>query len=550
MSRGRGRAGLRPLAAPFVVAPPSGARTRTRLRLTSAEETAVEQIGVFLGGLYRQALASRIELGVAGHDEHEDWWRVRKQELTAASSSRWAGTIARAASDSFSLGMRGLDAEIASLRKAITVIGARMAVPVGERIPAARPGDKPVRGYATVAERHAKSRRKAGLQDRLDAALDRQAAGHPRIACGGGRLWRHRQHLDQAELTLGQWEQRWRDERMFIAANGETGAKHGNLTIRVSPDGQVSMKVPGALTASLGTERIVLGAPVSPATTHLGGEWADRIAANSAVRYDIHRDRRGRWYLDASWSYPKAPAVPLAALRQQRTLGVDLNDGHVAAAVIDPHGNLVGFPRRLEFDRTGTAEHRDAQLRHLITRLIHLAQSNGCASVSIENLGFDDARATGRETMGRGQRGKRFRRTVAGIATGQFRRRLAGMTATASLSLVAVDPAYTTQWGQHWLPALKTSDPSADGHQAAAVVIGRRSLGHRARRKPPAPGPRTRQRTRAGQPARPAGRGHQASHSRVTTRPRAHDAAGRAEPRNTRRGCQHRSDGRAPGAVP
>jgi hypothetical protein len=35
--------------------------------------------------------------------------------------------------------------------------------------------------------------------------------------------------------------------------------------------------------------------------------------------------------------------------------------------------------------------------------------------VVVENLDFADARATGRETLGRGTRGKRLRRTIAGI---------------------------------------------------------------------------------------------------------------------------------------
>jgi len=50
--------------------------------------------------------------------------------------------------------------------------------------------------------------------------------------------------------------------------------------------------------------------------------------------------------------------------------------------------------------------------------------------------------------------------------------------------VLAVDPAYTSTWGaQHWLAALKQASPQASGHHAAAVVIGRRALGQRARRR-------------------------------------------------------------------
>lgn len=143
--------------------------------------------------------------------------------------------------------------------------------------------------------------------------------------------------------------------------------------------------------------------------------------------------------------------MPRDVLRARRTLGVDLDDGHVDAAVIDPHGNGIGVPRRLGFRIDGAPGHRDAQIRHVVTRLLHAAGKAGCASISIENLGFEDARATGRETMGRGTGGKRFRRTVAGLPTAQFRDRLAAMAATAgiagSLSTRHIPPAGADSMG-------------------------------------------------------------------------------------------------------
>jgi transposase len=91
----------------------------------------------------------------------------------------------------------------------------------------------------------------------------------------------------------------------------------------------------------------------------------------------------------------------------------------------------------------------------------------------MENLDFADARATGRDTMGRGQRGKRFRRTVAGIPTGKFRTRLTAMAARRGIAVIGVDPAYTSKWGaQHWAKPLQqqTSDPVTRHHAAAAAI--------------------------------------------------------------------------------
>jgi len=51
-------------------------------------------------------------------------------------------------------------------------------------------------------------------------------------------------------------------------------------------------------------------------------------------------------------------------------------------------------------------------------------------------------RAAGRETMGRGRRGRRFRRTVAGIPTAVFRARLTAQAHRHGIQLYAVNPAY------------------------------------------------------------------------------------------------------------
>ncbi|MBT2491247.1 transposase [Streptomyces sp. ISL-96] len=227
--------------------------------------------------------------------------------------------------------------------------------------------------------------------------------------------------------------------------------------------------------------------------THRGEQWLDRVRAGASVRYDISYDpARGRWYLDASWSTvtkgQKVFVPALEVLRQRPALAVDVNADHLAAWILDPCGNPVDGPHTIPLDLAGLpASVRDARLREAISRLIHLAQVHGCAALVIEDLDFVDARATGRETMGRGTRGKAFRRTVSGIPTGKFRDRVTGMAHHTGLSVIAVDPAYSSKWGaQHWLGALKetrTGSTIVTGHHAASVVVGRRGLGVKARRR-------------------------------------------------------------------
>ncbi|MDT5255730.1 MAG: hypothetical protein QOD10_810, partial [Mycobacterium sp.] len=410
------------------------------------------------------------------------------------------------------------------LRTAVAVLEQRCALRPGELEPvddqAGRGGwSRRRRGYRSAAERFAKTRRLAVLRERLAVAQRAMAAGRPSITVGGKRLWRTRTHLDAAGMADHQWRQRWGARRLFVTADGESGKAGGNETIRVGDDGRLRIKTPAALVSRLGA-RVVIDAPIR--FSHRGDEWADRVATRQSVRYDLCYDAaRGRWYLDASWKTTPPPAAPLEELRCGAVLGVDLNDGHLAACVLDRSGNPVGEPTSIEVITSGLpASRRDGRVRAAITALLDHAGQHNCAAVVVETLDFVDARVAGRETLGRGQRGKRLRRTIAGLPTAKFRLRLIGMAAHRGIAVVGVDPAYTSRWGaQHWRQPLQqqTSDQSTvTVHHGAAAAIGRRGLGLRIRRRPT--GPRNGRRTAVGTPsARP--NPHRASHHDGTAVP-------------------------------
>jgi IS605 OrfB family transposase len=168
-------------------------------------------------------------------------------------------------------------------------------------------------------------------------------------------------------------------------------------------------------------------------------------------------------------------------------VAVDLNAGHLDSVVLDSSGNPVGRPVTIPLILEGTSSTtQDGRLRAAISQLIVLAKAHGCSAIAIEDLDFAGARAEGRETLGRGRRGRRLRRTVAAIPTRRFRNRLTQMCANQGLWVIAVDPAFTSRWGrEHWqVPLQHNTRTTVTVHHAAAVVIGRRSLGYRARRRP------------------------------------------------------------------
>ena len=478
---------MRRLAAPFVVAPPTGARIRTRLRLSAWDEAVVREVGAYLGRLAGQDLALRCRIG-----RRPDQRTSRKQALTAACSSRWAGAITRTSNDQWERAFKNLlDARV-GLRRAARKLRARLAVPTSTR-------QAGTRGYASRAERFQKQRRLQHVQARLAEVEERIADGRVSVCRGSRRLAKLRHTLDRDDaglaVAVAEWRARWEGERLFLTADGEADKPWGNETIRVHPDGRwLDIRLPtpmGHLSNTPGRAPTYrLSCPV--VFTHRGDEWAAQ-ASGGAVRYDISLDPargggKGRWYLDASWRLPAGPVPSLEHLGERPSLGVDLNVDHLAAWVLNLAGNPLGPPVTIPLDLDGQpATTRDGRLRQAVAELLRLAKAHDCKSITVEDLDFADARQAGRETLGRGRRGRRFRRIVSELPTRRFRDLLVGMATNHGQWIVAVDPGWTSQWGQrYWQASLNQSTKQSvtvSRHHAAAVVIGRRGLGHRARRR-------------------------------------------------------------------
>jgi hypothetical protein len=474
---------LRPIKAPFVAAPPVGARVRTRVHTDEHDALVLRTVGQHLGSLANRDLAERSRQGQLDPSTAAVSRRERKRALTARASSRWAGAITRTSEDSWQLAWRNLLAERRSLQQRVGRIERRLALPVGA-------GRGKHRGYATQHEHFAKRQRLQILQARLTEIEQRIAEGRVSICRGGSRLAKTHHQLGAAGLSEAEWRARWETERLFTCADGEAGKVLGNLTIRWHPDEQwLELRLPKPLEhlANQPHGRYRLSTPVT--FSYRGDEVAAQTV-NGAVRYDISFDtERGRWHLDASWRLAERPVPTLEELRTHRVLAVDLNHGHLAACVLDPGGNPVGAPATVALELAGLpASRRDGRLRVAVSELIATAKVADCRSIVIEDLDFAQARAVGRERSGcrpsRGRKGRPYRRIVAGLPTGKFRDRLVQMATNAGLYVIAVDAAYTSRWGaEHWLCALEQISPIASGHHAAAVVIGRRGLGQRARRR-------------------------------------------------------------------
>ena len=338
---------LRPVAAPFVAAPPGGARVRARLRVPPGDEAVLRAVGAHLGSLAGRDLAARCGEGRLDAKGKAVSRAGRKRALTAASSSRWAGAITRTSEDQVRLAEQNLRAERASLQARVRAIEARLAVPAG-----GKPGR--TRGYATPAERHAKAVRLQALKARLGRVQRRLDTGDG--VRGAGR--------EGPAAQARQPRRRGPDRGPVAAAVGigpavpdrRRGERQGlgNETIRWNPDeGWLEVKLPAPLAdlANRPHGRYRLSCP-SGSPTGVTRSPPRPPPARSAMTsaYDPARDR---WYIDASWKTAPAPAPSLDELRQHPVVAVDVNHGHLAVAAVAPDGNVLGVPATIRLDLAG-----------------------------------------------------------------------------------------------------------------------------------------------------------------------------------------------------
>lgn len=471
----------RSIAEPYIAAAPAGARVRTRLHVSEQDATVLWEVGTHLGRLAGRDLAVRCREGRLDAKGKAESLRERKRGLTAESSSRWAGTITRDSEDKWRLAEQSLRRDRDSLRRRIRIIETRAEVPAGEK-------RGRVRGYATPNERHQKLIRLKGLESRLARVEQRLAGDRVSVVRGGKAMLCKRANLDATGSALEQWQTEWKASRLFLRADGDSSAPWGNYTITWDPGERwldINLPTPLAYLANQPRGRYRLSCPVEFRYR------ADEVAAQAAtgpVRYDIAPDpKTGRWYISASWKKASVRPVTLEELQAGPIVAVDVNDGHLEAAAVAADGNVIGTPFAIPLELAGLpASARDGRVRAAITTLIAAAKKHGAQAIVIEELGFEKARAEGRERTGnrpsRGKRGRAFRRLVAGIPTAKFRNRLVQMADNQDLTIIVIDPAYTSQWASvYWRPLLRKQHPGTTGHHAAALVIGRRGLGHRAR---------------------------------------------------------------------
>jgi hypothetical protein len=138
-------------------------------------------VGAHLGALASRDLARRCRDGL---NHSTDTWAERKRELTAQSSSRWAGSITASTHDQWGLSRRAQVAHLQSLDAGIGMLRHRLSLPVGDKGGRGKPG-----GYRSRQEWFHKSRRLAILKDTYGRVSTEPEPGVSRLYAEAGS-WR------------------------------------------------------------------------------------------------------------------------------------------------------------------------------------------------------------------------------------------------------------------------------------------------------------------------------------------------------------------------
>ena len=236
-----------------------------------------------------------------------DGLNSRKRELTALSSARWAHSVFTANDARYRSSRDAQGRHMTGLCAAISAIEKRLAQPTADTLTrqerAARDKARLPRGYATQAERFQKQRRLQSLWAELRRVTADRDAGRVRVTEGGRRLIRARHNLNAAGLTVGGWREAWEAARWRIEAIGCKNEPFSNLTISVTPGGEVSIRLPKPLEHLANAKRGRYTLSSTARFTWRGHEWLDRITGDKSMTYTItHKPGRGGVYLTAAWA--------------------------------------------------------------------------------------------------------------------------------------------------------------------------------------------------------------------------------------------------------
>ena len=332
---------------------------------------------------------------------------------------------------------------------------------------------------------HQKKRRLAHLQHRLAALEDDIAVGRVRLCFGPKRLWRKQHNLEtngyaSHEEWLRDWREARSDEFFVLGSRDETAGCHlcvaavaddGTLTLRLRlPDCLANQHgkylVMQGVRFAYGHEQVLAALESNAeyvAYRREHGEKAARaMSLGQAISYRFKRDGKG-WRVFVS---TQMMDVTVVTDQRHGAIGVDLNADHLAVAETNGSGNYVNAWRVPLVTYGKDAHQAEALIGDAVASVVAYAKEAG-KPIVIEKLDFRQ------KTAALEGQSRKYSRMLSSFSYSKVKAYFISRGYRRGVEINQVNPAYSSVIGR--VKFMERYGLSV--HQAAALVLARRSLG-------------------------------------------------------------------------
>ncbi|MBS3933841.1 MAG: IS200/IS605 family accessory protein TnpB-related protein [Truepera sp.] len=324
---------------------------------------------------------------------------------------------------------------------------------------------------------HQKKRRLARLQYHLAQLKEDTEAGRVRLCFGSKKLFRAQfrlkengykaspDHSSHAEW-LKDWQQARANQFLVLGSKDETAGCQGCVAT-VAEDGGITLKLrlPNSLLAK---HTVIEGLSFAYGQPEMVAAIGRNLSADQAdwqpISYRFMRDEKG-WRVFVTVSLPR---VKLNSDYRLGVIGIDLNADSLAVTETDRCGNpLTSFAVPcVTYGKS--ASQRKAVIGEAVKQIIAFAKAKGKPLV-VERLDFEKKKAALE------QESPRYARMLSSLAYRQLQAIIRARAFDAGIQVFEVNPAFTSVIGRYKFQHRY----GLSAHTAAALVIGRRSLGLR-----------------------------------------------------------------------
>ena len=371
----------------------------------------------------------------------------------------------------FGISARQFNAMAVQLGGKISSIKERRAGLIKEAEQRIARAKKVLKKITNPAKAHHKKRRIETLQSRLARMKADHACGAVHLCFGSKKLFNAQFHLgDNGYADHGEWLSDWRAARssqFFVLGSKDETAGCQGCVATVAQDSSIMLRLrlPDALSKygkylTFTDIRFEYGQEAIVAV--IGRNLSDNKEDWQAISYRFLRDDNG-WRVFVTVALPE---VPVQSYKDIGVIGIDINVEHLALTETDRFGNLLEHFSVACATHGQTAQHRGA----IIGDAVKQAMSFVCKRkkpIVIEKLNFQNKKAALEKES------PQYARMLCSMAYTQIQTLIRGRAFDAGIEVYEVSPAYTSVIGQY-----KFADRyGMSRHNAAAFVIGRRSLG-------------------------------------------------------------------------